>query len=165
MTRRVGRDRVARDLTDPEVWEISQCRARAKRLAASRERSAGPVAGRRSSLRRSPRRSRFGGAHGRAKSSGSAEVRVEPSASAAEARRSSSAEEGLGIMADGDLPRTRAAVRAFQKRHGLLVDGIVGPQTRGALYGRAPEQKIIRAWWVVPVQRALGCPSTDSTGR
>ena len=38
------------------------------------------------------------------------------------------------------------------------MDGIVGPQTRGALYGRAPEQKIIRAWWVVPVQRALGVP-------
>jgi peptidoglycan hydrolase-like protein with peptidoglycan-binding domain len=30
-------------------------------------------------------------------------------------------------------PRTRAAVRAFQQRHGLSVDGIAGPQTRRAL--------------------------------
>jgi peptidoglycan hydrolase-like protein with peptidoglycan-binding domain len=32
-------------------------------------------------------------------------------------------------------PVTRAAVIAFQRRDGLLVDGIVGPQTRGALFG------------------------------
>jgi peptidoglycan hydrolase-like protein with peptidoglycan-binding domain len=30
-------------------------------------------------------------------------------------------------------PRTRAAVRSFQKRRGLAVDGIAGPQTRRAL--------------------------------
>jgi len=32
-------------------------------------------------------------------------------------------------------PVTRAAVVAFQRRDGLLVDGIVGPQTWGALFG------------------------------
>jgi peptidoglycan DL-endopeptidase CwlO len=32
-------------------------------------------------------------------------------------------------------PATKAAVISFQQRNGLLVDGIVGPQTRGALGG------------------------------
>lgn len=31
-------------------------------------------------------------------------------------------------------PATRAAVVAFQRRNGLLVDGVVGPQTWGALF-------------------------------
>jgi hypothetical protein len=33
---------------------------------------------------------------------------------------------------------TAAAVRRFQRQHGLLVDGIVGPQTRAALGLAAP---------------------------
>jgi N-acetyl-anhydromuramyl-L-alanine amidase AmpD len=40
---------------------------------------------------------------------------------------------------DGDLgPKTRAAVKAFQKDHGLKVDGIVGPVTLGALAAVTP---------------------------
>ena len=40
----------------------------------------------------------------------------------------------LGVPADGAYgPVTRRAVRAFQKRKGLIVDGVVGPQTLRAL--------------------------------
>ena len=38
----------------------------------------------------------------------------------------------------------------------LVVDGIVGPQTRAALHSSRHGDRFIRAWWVVPVQRALG---------
>jgi cell wall-associated NlpC family hydrolase len=69
-----------------------------------------------------------------------------------------------GAMAQSTSPSASKAVApgvdvaAVQSALGIPADGIVGPQTRGALYRRAPEQKIIRAWWVMPVQRALGVP-------
>ncbi|MBI2373050.1 MAG: peptidoglycan-binding protein [Deltaproteobacteria bacterium] len=41
---------------------------------------------------------------------------------------------GQDIEADGVFgPKTEQAVRAFQKTHGAQVDGVVGPETRGAL--------------------------------
>ena len=151
----------ARDLTDPEVWDISQTRARAKRLAAepgtlpqARVASAAlVVAAVAAALPVS------GGAHGRARTSGAAEVRVELLRVGSRGPAVAKLQRKLGVAADGIFgPRTRAAVRAFQQRHGLLVDGIVGPQTRAALHRTTPAERIVRAWWVAPVQRALGVP-------
>ncbi|MGH3039453.1 MAG: peptidoglycan-binding domain-containing protein, partial [Gaiellaceae bacterium] len=167
--RHVGRDGVVRDLTDPEVWDVSQSWARAQRLAAEpgllpQARVAGVtlVVAAVAAALPVP-----GGAHNRAKSSGSSEVRVELLRFGSRGPAVAKLQRKLGIPADGIFgPQTRRAVRAFQKGHGLLVDGIVGPQTRGALYRTVPAAKIkiIRAWWVVPVQRALGVPADGLYG-
>jgi peptidoglycan DL-endopeptidase CwlO len=45
-----------------------------------------------------------------------------------------SLQRALGVAADGEYgPITRAAVRQYQQAHGLVVDGVAGPQTLGAL--------------------------------
>jgi hypothetical protein len=49
-------------------------------------------------------------------------------------------QRALGISTSGAFDgRTQVAVKEFQRRHGLMVDGVVGPQTKAAL-GLAPAQ-------------------------
>jgi peptidoglycan hydrolase-like protein with peptidoglycan-binding domain len=44
---------------------------------------------------------------------------------------------------DGTMgPRTRSAIRDFQKKAGIDVDGDVGPQTRGALAQKLSEVSV-----------------------
>jgi murein DD-endopeptidase MepM/ murein hydrolase activator NlpD len=59
-------------------------------------------------------------------------------------------------------PGTRAGVRRIQRRHGLAVDGVVGPRTRKALgrqgrhpYGSRPMRTGLRGWDVAALQFAL----------
>jgi peptidoglycan hydrolase-like protein with peptidoglycan-binding domain len=43
-------------------------------------------------------------------------------------------QEKVGVSADGVMgPKTRAAIKRFQRRNGLEVDGVVGPQTLAAM--------------------------------
>jgi peptidoglycan hydrolase-like protein with peptidoglycan-binding domain len=99
-----------------------------------------------------------GGAHPRAGTAKAKAARIDSTLLKIGSRgsRVKAVQRALGIRADGIFgPHTRAAVLTFQTRNGLVADGIVGPRTRSALFGHGGGSALIRAWWVVPVQRAL----------
>ena len=163
----IRRPGTRRDLTDPELWDVSQARARWKRKAAEprtmpQARKAGVtlvIAAMAAALPVS------GGTQSRAKGSAAAEVRAELLRIGSRGPAVAKVQRALGIEADGIFgPKTRAAVKAFQRSHGLVVDGIVGPKTRAALARPEAGMKLIRAWWVAPVQRALGVPADGVYG-
>ena len=55
---------------------------------------------------------------------------------------------GYHLAADGRFgAATEAAVRRFQQDHGLLVDGIAGPQTQAALHRVLSPATRLRRWW------------------
>jgi peptidoglycan hydrolase-like protein with peptidoglycan-binding domain len=152
-----------RDLSDEEVWDLSLACARAKRQAAekgllqqARLASAPLVVAALAAL--APAQ---GGAHPRASAGGTVQTDAVLLKVGARGSAVKAVQRALGIPADGIFgPQTRAAVLAFQSRNGLVADGVVGPQTRAALFadGGAGSGRLIRAWWVAPVQRALGVP-------
>jgi putative peptidoglycan binding protein len=152
-----------RDLSDEEVWDLSLACARAKRQAAekglleqARLASAPLVVAAVAAL--APTQ---GGAHPRASAGEAVQTDVVLLKVGARGSAVKAVQRALGIPADGIFgPQTRAAVLAFQSKNGLVADGIVGPRTLAALFGRGEggAAKLIRAWWVAPVQRALGLP-------
>jgi murein DD-endopeptidase MepM/ murein hydrolase activator NlpD len=143
-----------RDLASVEVWDRSLERSRRRRVLAAQ--------GRREVARRkqasaaaaaamvvSPTAAAFaaagsggaGGASGVATAS-AANRAIAPGAPAGLLRLGDTGPDvirvqtALGQTPDGVFgPRTDRAVRVFQGRNGLLVDGIVGPHTWGTLFG------------------------------
>ncbi len=158
----------ARDLSDEEMWDLSLEIARARRRAADKgvlpqARVAGASLAVAAVAALAPLQ---GAAHPRGSASDSAQTDVRLLKLGSRGAAVTAVQRALGIPVDGIFgPQTRAAVRAFQAERGLRVDGIVGPQTRAALFARGSGGvKLIRAWWVAPVQRALGVPADGVYG-
>ncbi|MEA2457807.1 MAG: hypothetical protein QOC95_779, partial [Thermoleophilaceae bacterium] len=142
-----------RDLASVEVWELSLEKSRRRRVLAAQ--------GRRETARRkqasaavsaamvmSPTAAAFAAAGGGAGSgskvsnSSPANRAIAPGAPSQLLRAGSSGpdvvrvQSALGQPPDGLFgPQTDAAVRAFQSRNGLAVDGIVGAHTWSTLFG------------------------------
>src|SRR5918998_2958905 len=142
-----------RDLTAPELWERSLARSRLRRALAPRVRrehkrrkglSAAAAAATMAGPAAQMAMAQFG-------STGnvSAEVAAEtPSARAIEVREGglplmygsqgelvTHVQQALQVSADGIFgPETDTAVRQYQARSGLEIDGIVGPATWGSLF-------------------------------
>jgi len=124
-----------RDLSSPVLWRRS--------LRASQERRR--TAARRALRERIGRRGTVAAVCGLAVLAGGATAHERSSSERSSSERSGSVRSGqgfsvkavqsaLGVSADGVFgPRTRRAVRSFQRRQGLVVDGVVGPNTLAAL--------------------------------
>eukprot|EP00208_Stichococcus_sp_RCC1054_P003673 CAMPEP_0206138160 /NCGR_PEP_ID=MMETSP1473-20131121/3128_1 /ASSEMBLY_ACC=CAM_ASM_001109 /TAXON_ID=1461547 /ORGANISM="Stichococcus sp, Strain RCC1054" /LENGTH=296 /DNA_ID=CAMNT_0053531517 /DNA_START=154 /DNA_END=1044 /DNA_ORIENTATION=- len=62
--------------------------------------------------------------------------------------------QGAGIAVDGDFgPATLSAVKSFQSRSGLTADGLVGPDTKNALYAAGSPAP--------PASSGVSCTATE----
>src|SRR3954453_8090708 len=142
-----------RDLASFEVWDRSLARSRRRRVLAAqgrremaRRKQAAGVVG--AAMVVSPTAAAFaaagaGGSGGsRVAAASPANRAIAPGAPAEMLRLGSTGpdvvrgQSALGQVPDALFgPRTAAAVRVFQGRNGLAVDGIVGPHTWGTLFG------------------------------
>jgi peptidoglycan hydrolase-like protein with peptidoglycan-binding domain len=116
------------DLASPTPWRRSLRASRERRLAAARLRRR-RFRGRSVAILMTAVMTAGGGAALAASGSGSTLLHRGSHGSTIAA-----VQRALGIPADGVYGSvTRRAVMSFQRSHGLIVDGIVGPQTLGAL--------------------------------
>src|SRR3954449_12899355 len=144
-----------RDLASIEVWDRSLERSRRRRVLAAqgrremarRKQAAGVVS---AAMVVSPTAAAFaaagaggsGGAGSKIAAASPANRAIAPGAPSGLLRVGSTGpdvvrvQSALGQVPDGIFgSRTDAAVRVFQGRNGLAVDGIVGPHTWGTLFG------------------------------
>src|SRR4051794_18142154 len=142
-----------RDLASFEVWDRSLARSRRRRVLAAqgrreiarRKQAAGVVS---AAMVVSPTAAAFaaagagGGGGSKVSAASPANRAIAPGAPSSLLRVGSvgpdvvRVQSALDQVPDGVFgPRTDAAVRVFQGRNGLVVDGIVGPQTWGTLFG------------------------------
>jgi hypothetical protein len=193
-----------RDLTEPEHWERSLARSRLRRALAPRLRREHK---RRKSLSAAAAAATMAGPAtpmAMAQLAGGGDVAAQvasetPSARAIEVREGglplmygsqgelvAHVQKALGISADGVFgAQTDTAVRQYQARAGLQVDGIVGPATWGSLFGAGSvgasnvsphvveriEQRLVTAGRQIDAQAGIARPApliessnTDSAG-
>jgi peptidoglycan hydrolase-like protein with peptidoglycan-binding domain len=150
-----ARHRVARDLADAELWELSLGRSRARRRARqlhfvpATSRAKRVSLGALAALTAGPAAASLaeGGGGGAASAAGPGASPPQPPATAEHAitlttgstgRQVALLQHELGITVDGVYgPETEAAVEAFQRSRGLTVDNVVGSQTGAALASHA----------------------------
>jgi peptidoglycan hydrolase-like protein with peptidoglycan-binding domain len=114
------------DLSSPDPWLASKRRSRVRRAEAVRRLRR--MRGRRSAVAVVGASLALAGGATAQSTSTSAARAIAPGVDIA------AVQSALGIPADGIVgPQTRGAIRRFQRANGLVVDGIVGPQTLAAL--------------------------------
>jgi peptidoglycan hydrolase-like protein with peptidoglycan-binding domain len=146
-----ARNRLRRDLSNSEPWELSLGRSRARRRAEQLRFVPATSRAKRISLGALAALT-AGPAAGLASASGPTGASLSSAplpptttehtivlSSGSEGRQVRLLQAALGIAVDGIFgPQTEAAVKQFQASRGLVVDGVVGPATSGALAENAP---------------------------
>lgn len=131
----------------PETADAAQTLAYRRSLRASRTRRAAAAVRRRRMFR--SRGSVLAATAGLLLASGGAVAAQQHSAQRAglSGDTITAVQRALGVAADGVVgPQTRGAVKSFQRRNGLMVDGVIGPQTLAALgFATKTAAKAVRA--------------------